>query len=216
MRIVAGKHRSRRLIAPAGLALRPTAARAREALFSILAHGRIGGRDIPALDGASVLDVFAGTGAFGLEAISRGAEAATFIDRDPVAVTTVKRNVVALKESARATVLRLDAAKPGKAPRAHDIAFLDPPYGKGLAASALAALDAGGWLGPDPLVAVEVGAEEAFPPPKGFHVLDERRYGAAKFVFLGRALGVRERAALLPEVEPDEDEIAAIDEGRRR
>ena len=184
MRIVAGKHRSRRLIAPPGLAVRPTAARAREALFSMLSHGRIGGRDVPALAGAAVLDVFAGTGAFGFEAISRGAASATFVDNALVATKTVARNAEALKENAACDIRRVNALQPGPAPRAHDIAFLDPPYGKGLGAPTLAALAAAGWLAPGALAIVEMGADESFARPAGFDLLDERRHGAAKLVFL--------------------------------
>jgi len=187
MRIIAGKHRSRRLLAPAGLAVRPTAARAREALFSMLVHGRIGGRDMPALEGASVLDVFAGTGAFGLEAISRGAAFAAFIDHDMTAAKTIERNAATLKESDKVAVLRVNALTPGQTPRAHDLVFLDPPYGKSLALPALAALEAGGWIAPGALVIVETGADETLARAKGFDLLDERRYGAAKFTMLRRA-----------------------------
>lgn len=184
MRIVAGKHRSRRLLAPAGLATRPTAARAREALFSMLVHGRIGGRDIPALDGATVLDVFAGTGAFGFEALSRGAAFVTFVDHDMAAAKTVERNAAALKENDKVAVLRINALTPGPAPRVHDLAFFDPPYAKGLLVPALAAFRAAGWFGEGALIVAEMGADEKFQPPRGYDLLDERRYGAAKFALL--------------------------------
>lgn len=182
MRIVAGKHRGRVLAAPKGRDTRPTAARAREALFNILAHGAFG--DGSPLDGAVVLDAFAGTGAFAFEALSRGAAAATLLDTDRAALAAAKANAQALKEQDAAAILARDAAKPGRADRAHTLVFLDPPYGKGLAAAALAALAAGGWIADKALVVAEIGAKESLAPPEGFAALDERTYGAAKFVLM--------------------------------
>jgi 16S rRNA (guanine966-N2)-methyltransferase len=183
MRIIAGRHRGRTLLAPEGDAVRPTSDRAREALFNILAHGDLAASG-PSYADATVLDAFAGTGAFGLEALSRGAAAAIFLEKSRLALTALRRNIATLGEDARSRVIAADATAPPKAPAAAALAFLDPPYNKGLAAPALAALAAAGFLAPDALAVVEIQAAEILPPPAGFTVLDERRYGVAKLVFL--------------------------------
>jgi len=182
MRVVAGRLRGRRLETPAGSAIRPTADRVREALFNILAHGeRVPG----GLAGAVVLDAFAGTGALGIEALSRGVVQATFLDDDEKAVRLIRRNLETLGLARQANVLRRDATKPGTRVGAPaTLAFLDPPYGQGLAAPALAALAAGGWLAAGALCVVEVGARDALDPPTGFAAEDERRYGAARLVLV--------------------------------
>jgi 16S rRNA (guanine966-N2)-methyltransferase len=183
LRIIAGRHRGRRIRTPEGLAVRPTGERAREALFSILEHGR------PPLRGSRFLDLFAGSGAAGLEALSRGAAEALLIDQASAAITAIKANVEALGEEARARVLRADACRLGPAPHTFDIVFVDPPYGSGLLLPALEGLSARGWLAPGALVVGEAASREALVPVAGFAVEDERRYGAARFVFL------REKAA---------------------
>jgi 16S rRNA (guanine966-N2)-methyltransferase len=185
MRIVGGRYRGRRLLAPAGEAVRPTSDRAREALFNILSHGHFAAGGIP-FAGAAVLDAFAGTGALGLEALSRGAAEAVFIEKDPEAVAVLRRNVASLDESANAEIVPGDAARPPRARLAHALAFIDPPYRSGLAAPALEALDRAGWFAPDALVIVELAAREEFAPSAGFMLLDERVYGAARLVFLRR------------------------------
>ena len=182
MRIIAGRHRGRKLAAPEGGEVRPTSARAREALFDILAHGRLS--DGPAFEDAMALDAFAGTGAFGLEALSRGARHATFMEKDRAARALLQQNVAALGETPRAAILAADAVKPPRSSGPCSLAFLDPPYREGLAAPALAALAKTGWLADDALVIVELAAREDFAAPEGFALLDERRYGAAKLVFL--------------------------------
>ena len=183
MRIIAGKHRGRRLAAPPGRALRPTADRAREALFNVLAHG-LGESRLDWLD-LEVADVFAGTGAFGLEALSRGAGHATFIDSDAAALDVVRRNARTLGEDEHITLVQCDACHPIPPPRgACGLVFLDPPYGGGLAAPALAALATSGWLGPGAIAVIELGAKEDFTPPAGFTALDARRHGAARLAFL--------------------------------
>lgn len=185
MRIVAGKHRGRTLAAPKGRDTRPTAARAREALFNILAHGGLGPDGGPAIaEDTLVLDAFAGTGAFAFEALSRGAKAATLLDTDRAALAAATATAQALKEQANVDILSRDAARPGKADRAHDLVFLDPPYDKGLAGTALAALARAGWIAESALVVVETGAKETLTLPEGFAVLDERAYGAAKFTLM--------------------------------
>lgn len=186
MRIVGGRHRGRRLTAPEGQAVRPTADRTREALFNILEQGRLsqdqegGGR----LRGGRVLDAFAGTGALGLEALSRGARQATFMESQAAALATIERNVLALEEEDQAEILRADVLRPPRAPAAADIVLMDAPYGQGLAEPALTALTAAGWIGPETLIVVELMAREPFDPPAGFGVLDERKYGKARLVFL--------------------------------
>ena len=135
---------------------------------------------------AAVLDAFAGTGAFGLEALSRGAAEAVFIENDRDALAALRRNIATLGETARSRIIAGDATRPPRATVACAVAFLDPPYKSGLAAPALTALAAAGWLTPDALAVVEIGAREAFLPPDGFALLDERVYGAARLVFLRR------------------------------
>jgi 16S rRNA (guanine966-N2)-methyltransferase len=183
MRIVGGRHRGRRLRAPPGEAVRPTGERVREAMFDILSHGRFA-RDGSPFASAAVLDAFAGTGAFGLEALSRGAAEAVFIERDGAALAALRRNVEALGEAARARVIPGDATRPPRGDRACAIAFLDPPYGSGLAAPALAALAAADWLAPGAVAVIEIAARERLAPAPGFMLLEERVYGAARLVFL--------------------------------
>ncbi len=184
MRIVGGRHRGRRLETPAGRALRPTADRVRESIFNVLMHGgaRIGHAD--ALVGARVLDSFAGTGAMGLEAVSRGAAHATLMDNDPDALDCCRANAASLGEASNVTVLQGDCLDPVRPAQACRLVFLDPPYDAGLARPALAALAAAGWIADGALIVVELAAKEAFTPPDAAEILDERRYGAARIVFL--------------------------------
>jgi 16S rRNA (guanine966-N2)-methyltransferase len=167
MRIVGGKHRGRTLKAPAGRAVRPTSVRAREALFDILAHGRLGG---PALSETTVLDVFAGTGALGLEALSRGAAKVFALENDPATVRCLAANAKMLGEAERVRLIQADATHPPPAP---------------------AALAQAGWLTPGALVIVETASKEGegIDPPEGFERLEARRYGSARLSFL-RFIGV--------------------------
>ncbi|HYM71387.1 MAG TPA: 16S rRNA (guanine(966)-N(2))-methyltransferase RsmD [Stellaceae bacterium] len=190
MRIVGGRHRGRRLIAPPGDAVRPTSDRAREALFNILSHGDFAAAGLPFAD-ENVLDAFAGTGALGLEALSRGAAAVAFIETDRVALAALRKNLAALDEEDAAYVVAGDATHPPRAPYACAVAFLDPPYRSGIAAPALTALAGAGWLAPRAIAVVEIAAGEAFAAPEGFAMIDERVYGAAKLVFLRREGGSR-------------------------
>jgi len=185
LRIVGGVHRGRRLTVPLGDAVRPTSDRTREALFNILSHGGFAAGGLPFAD-RPVLDAFAGTGAFGLEALSRGASSAAFIENGREAIAILRRNIAALDEEDRAHVLAGDATRPPRAGFASALAFLDPPYRSGLAASALTALAAAGWLAADALAVIEIAASEEFSSPAGFARVDERVYGAARLVFLRR------------------------------
>ena len=184
MRIVGGTLKGRRIAAPPGLGVRPTADRARQMLFDLLAHGNaLAGF---ALAGRTVLDAFAGSGALALEALSRGAARATLLETDRGALATLRANIAALGLEERARVLARDATHPGRAPEACGLAFLDPPYGSGLAAPALEALAAGGWLEANAVAVVEHAAAEPFAAPAGFALLESRGAGAGAFTLLRR------------------------------
>lgn len=182
MRIIAGTHRGRRLIAPEGERTRPTADRVRQALFDMLWHAPWAGRE--RIEGARVLDAFAGTGALGLEALSRGASQANFIENDRAALTALRANVASCKEDARCNALAADALKPPRAQAPCDLIFLDPPYKEGVMEAALAALGLAGWIAPDALIAAEYAAGAPLTPPSGFAVLAERAHGAAHLLIL--------------------------------
>ncbi len=184
MRIVAGKYRGLRLTelgrGDAAAHLRPTSDRVRESLFSMLSGGRFG----DPLTGARVLDLFAGSGALGLEALSRGAAHATFVDSGAKAHALIARNI-AITGANEVTVLRRDATRLGRCESpTHDLVFLDPPYGKGLGKLALASAVSGGWLGDAALVVWEEGAAQT--PPPGFVLLERKRYGDTHVTLLRR------------------------------
>jgi 16S rRNA (guanine966-N2)-methyltransferase len=182
MRIVGGRLRGRALASPGpGAAIRPTADRLRESLFNILVHAY--GDPV---SGARVLDLFAGTGALGLEAISRGAAFALFVDEGAEARALIRENVAALGLGGITRVFRRDATKLGVAHPVEPftLAFLDPPYGRALAAPALVAARAGGWLAPDALVVVEEAAKAGFAAPAGFEELERRRYDDTELIVL--------------------------------
>jgi 16S rRNA (guanine966-N2)-methyltransferase len=178
MRIISGHWRGRAIIAPPGETTRPTSDRAREAIFSMLAS-RIG-----SFDGLDVLDCFAGSGALGLEALSRGAGTASFIDNDAAAVRAIKANLAGMKYTA--DVRQSPVASLGTTARAHHVVFLDPPYGSGLAEPALAHLHEKGWIAPAALISVETSAAEALDTD--WELLVDRRFGKAR-VRLLRAPG---------------------------
>jgi 16S rRNA (guanine966-N2)-methyltransferase len=181
MRVVGGRLRGRSLAAPSSQAIRPTADRLRESLFNILVHAY----DNP-IDGARVLDLFAGTGALGIEAISRGAAFALFVDNGAEARALLRNNVEALGLGGVTKVYRRDATNLGPA-HPHEpfsLAFLDPPYGKGFAEQALVSLREGGWLAPGALVVVEEAKAAGFAAPERFEELERRAYDDTEFVFL--------------------------------
>jgi 16S rRNA (guanine966-N2)-methyltransferase len=183
MRIVAGRLRGRVLNAPASRAIRPTSERLRESIFDILAH-----RYSDLLEGARVVDLFAGSGALGFEALSRGASFALFVDDGAEARALLRGNVEAFGLGGVTRIWRADATKLGKAPAGapFTLAFLDPPYGKGFAGPALAALAAGRWLAEGALCVVEESAKTDIGASEGFGVEDERVYGDTKVMFLRR------------------------------
>lgn len=184
MRIVAGAHRGRAIVTPPGAGTRPTSDRARQAVFNILEHAAWA----PELAGARVIDLFAGSGALGLEALSRGAAFCLFVETDDAARGAIRENIEALSLFGQTRIHRRDATdlgpRPGSAGAPFDLAFLDPPYGKGLAEKALAELAAHGWLAAGAVVMVERGAGEAPFAPAGYELLDVRDYGAARVHFL--------------------------------
>jgi 16S rRNA (guanine966-N2)-methyltransferase len=181
VRVIGGRLRGRALAGPKSPAIRPTADRLRESLFNILAHAF----DDP-VTGARVLDLFAGTGAIGIEAMSRGAEFALFVDQGAEARALLRENVAALGLGGVSRIFRRDATRLGEAhPVApFSLAFLDPPYGQGLASAALVSAQAGGWFTPDALIVVEEAATANFTAPQGFREIDRRRYDDTEFVFL--------------------------------
>lgn len=181
MRIVAGQLRGRALETPKGHAVRPTSDRTREALFSILESGSLhDGRNL--VRGAFVLDAFAGTGALGLEALSRGATKCTFLDRDRDSLTLLRRNITKLGLTASCQVREGDALRPPAARHACGLVFLDPPYGKGLLAPAVEALKTSGWIDGDSLIVMETDGKHPEELPGGLQVLDRRRYGKSGLV----------------------------------
>jgi 16S rRNA (guanine966-N2)-methyltransferase len=181
MRIVGGRLRGRALAAPRSQVIRPTADRLREAVFNILVHAY----DDPVTD-ARVLDLFAGTGALGLEAMSRGAAFALFVDEAAEARGLLRENVAALGLGGVTRIFRRDATRLGDAHPvgAFSLVFLDPPYGQNLAERALASARGGGWLLPDALIVVEEAAGASFKPPDGFVELERRKYDTTEVVFL--------------------------------
>jgi 16S rRNA (guanine966-N2)-methyltransferase len=181
MRVVGGRLKGRNIAAPTSRDIRPTADRLRESVFNILVHAY----DNP-IDGARVLDLFAGTGALGIEAVSRGAAFTLFVDNGAEARALLRNNVESLALGGVTKVYRRDATDLGPAHpmQPFSLAFLDPPYGKGLAEKALASLRAGGWLVPGALVVVEEAKAAGFAAPEGFEELERRAYDDTEFVLL--------------------------------
>ena len=184
MRIVAGRWRGRSLVAPPGRATRPTSDRARQAVFDVLAHAPWA----PPLEGARVLDLFAGSGALGFEALSRGAAFALFVETDEAARGAVRENADALGALGCTRVHRRDAvdlgARPASAGEAFRLAFVDPPYAQGLGERALAGLREGGWLAPNAVAVFERGRDEPDPDLPGWETVEDRSWGAARVLFL--------------------------------
>ena len=184
MRIVAGRLKGRTLATPGDAALRPTSDKVRQAVFNILEHAPFAA-DF-ALDGVRVIDLFAGTGALGLEALSRGARFCLFVEEAADSRAIIRENVEALGLTGASKIWRRDAAKLGPldtlAP--FDLAFLDPPYRKNLIAPTLEGLLSGGWLTPNALVMAEAAEDETIPAVAGYEFLDDRSYGDTRVAFL--------------------------------
>jgi 16S rRNA (guanine966-N2)-methyltransferase len=184
LRIIAGKYRGRKIETKENAKIRPTGAKARGAMFNILMHGEFRGAEHSPLIDRRVVDVFCGTGALGLEALSRGAAHVTFVDQSAESISLVRANVSHMGETGNAQFIRTDSTS---LPRAHlecSLAFLDPPYGSGLAAKSLKSLDKNGWLKPGAIAVVETGAKEKFEAPEAYTLFDERKYGNTRIVFL--------------------------------
>jgi 16S rRNA (guanine966-N2)-methyltransferase len=189
MRIVAGSLKGRAIVAPEGQGTRPTSDRARQAVFNVLEHAAWA----EGLQGARVMDVYAGSGALGFEAISRGAAFALFVETDDEARGAIRENADAYGVMGRTRVHRRSATelgvRPGSDGEAFDLAFLDPPYRKGLGEQTLARLLEGNWLKPGAVVVFERGSDEPEIDTPGYERLDARDYGAARVLFLRVAAG---------------------------
>lgn len=181
MRIVAGKFKGAAIVAPKTQATRPTSDRLRETIFNILTHGQ----DID-LDGLRVLDLFAGSGALGLEALSRGARHCTFIEEGAEARGVIRRNMEALGLNGVAKIFRRDATKLGEVGTIEpfDVVFADPPYDKGLGEQALLSAKQGGWLKEGALCVLEERASANINTPEGFELIDQRSVGDSQIAFL--------------------------------
>jgi 16S rRNA (guanine966-N2)-methyltransferase len=181
MRVVGGRLKGRNLASPSTQAIRPTADRLRESVFNILIHAY----DNP-IEGARVLDLFAGTGALGIEAVSRGAAFTLFVDNGAEARALLRNNVEALGLGGVTKVYRRDATNLGPAHPVEpfSLAFLDPPYGRGLAEAALVAARDGGWLAPGAIAVVEEAADAGFVAPDGFAEIERRGHGDTELIFL--------------------------------
>ena len=181
MRIVGGTRKGHSLASPAGAGTRPTSDRVREAIFNILAHGAAGLE----IEGARVLDVFAGTGAIGFEALSRGARFCQFVDDDTAARGVIRRNADALGLIGQCKIWRRDATRLGPcAPLPpFDLVFIDPPYGRGLGEKALVSLVAGSWFAPDAVIVLEEAKGAGVASPAGLVQVDRRDYGDTQVSF---------------------------------
>jgi len=180
MRIIAGKHKGRRIeVGKDATTVRPTSEFAREAIFNILNHSKHTQGENPFI-GKPVLDVFCGSGALGLEALSRGAASVTFIDNAREAIATVRHNTTRMNELENADFLSMDATKLPRSRKIYSLVFLDPPYFSKLIVPTLESLRAGVWIEAGSLLIVEHDEKETITLPEGFALLDERRYGRAK------------------------------------
>lgn len=178
-RIIAGIHKGRRLNVPKGRDIRPTTDRMRERLFSMLMHSRY-----PDLNGARVLDLFAGTGALGLEALSRGAENVTFVEKAPASIQVLKENISTLKAGEQATVLAKSATHLPAAEHPYDLIFMDPPYRQNLVEPTLQSLMSGNWLAREGTIICELATDDNSVIPSTLEIVDERSQGQQRIVFL--------------------------------
>lgn len=184
IRIVGGKLRGRRLVSPPANKTRPTADRTREAIFNILQHGfhHEDGRSI--LQGTTVADMFAGSGAMGIEALSRGANHCFFIEQDRTVLSVLRQNIHQLGLDDYSTLLPRDALIPGTAPASCNILFADPPYGQDFLSRALPAWLSAGWIKPGGVMVVERAADDRYQLPTTMTLLRTERYGRATVDFI--------------------------------
>ena len=190
IRVIGGKHKGRKLEVPGGGDVRPTSDRAREALFNILSHGDYRTDAGPLPMGAKVLDVFAGSGALGIEALSRGADHVAFLEQDPGNLKMIRCNAFQLGETGSVSMLQRDGSKPGPTPVGGqipaDLVLLDAPYDSGLGTVALEELAKAGWLSETCVAVIETGAREQVEIPAGFDQVDQRKYGISVMTILVR------------------------------
>jgi len=178
-RIIAGKFRGRRLDVPAGNAVRPTTDRMRERVFSMLMHGRY-----PDMKEARVADLFAGTGALGLEALSRGASHITFVEKSPGSVACIKANIAALDAANETLVMQKSTDALPAATKPYEFIFMDPPYHKGLVEPTLESLISANWLAKDGVIICELASDDALSLPTSLFIIDERSQGQQRVLFL--------------------------------
>ncbi|MDF1735824.1 MAG: 16S rRNA (guanine(966)-N(2))-methyltransferase RsmD [Minwuia sp.] len=184
MRIVAGTMRGLKLEGGEDRSIRPTADRTREGLFNVLAHNSHFRTDRGACpNGSTVLDLFAGSGALGLEALSRGAAQVTFVEKAETSLKVLRQNIARARADNTTRIIRRDALKPGRPPVAHDLVLMDPPYGQDMAATALSAARDDGWLAAGAFVIVETDGADPFGWPEGFTAIDQRKHGRATLHF---------------------------------
>ena len=184
MRIIAGKHKGRAIATPGGRAVRPTSDRVRESLFNILEHRDHGPETVSILNDAIVLDVFAGSGALGLEALSRGARQCIFMEQSQTLCEGLIQTISIFKETETCQVLQVDGTRPPPTSEAASLAFLDPPYRKDLIPISLAALFDRGWIDGQTLCCAEMDVRESFEIPQGFSMLDDRSWSKTRVVLL--------------------------------
>lgn len=185
MRITGGERRGRILTSPEGLQTRPTSDRARQAIFNILNHAKW--RPPSLLDGNAVMDIFAGTGALGLEALSQGASHAVFVEKDPAALRACQQNIDAMKYGTQSLLMKTDCLTlgPRPAPLApRQLVFLDPPYGQNFGVTALTRAAEQGWLAENAVIVMEMAKKQPEEIPPRFEQRDERSYGVALVRFL--------------------------------
>ena len=184
LRIIAGKHRGRKIETKENRTIRPTGSMAKGAIFNILAHGSFGPDGSPPLIDQPVLDLYCGTGALGLEALSRGAAHVTFIDQSAESLGLARKNAQSMHEEANTHFFRSDSTSLPPARKQMGLVFMDPPYNSGLAAKSLVSLDKQGWLLPGAVIVTEMSTKEVLAAPENYETFDEREYGSTKIMFL--------------------------------
>jgi 16S rRNA (guanine966-N2)-methyltransferase len=184
MRVIAGKHKGRKIHSIESKDFRPTTGKVREAIFSILGSGYYAKNESSAIEGATIIDLFCGSGSLTIEAFSRGAKQAIIIDIDSKHLEIAANNIRLIGEGNNLTILRADATMLPKARIKCDIAFIDPPYNRNLVAPTLKSLKEQGWLNDDAIIIVELSYKEDIEMPEGYTLIDKRIYGKSKLLFL--------------------------------